>query len=145
MRHLTCALALALPAALGCSEAMLSRIAYRSHDAFTDASYEQYERRRDDGPLVKADVLATLGPPIHVIGQEEGDVFVYRRLASDTTILHLNPSFISYFGPMPPIPLYFGSSTIGRNDILMVFFDSEGRLRADGALFEIDGRRSRDP
>ena len=128
-------------ASLGCSDAFLSLITFRSHHAFTEESYEGYRETRRAGPVTKADVLTTLGPPIQVLVQDEGDVFVYRRVARDTRIIHLNPSFVSYFGPMPPVPLYFGSFTVGRNDELMVFFDRDGRLREDAVRFEINRER----
>ena len=74
-------------------------------------------------------MLATLGPPIQVIGQDTGEVFVYRRLARDTSTINLNPSMVTLFCPAPPIPIYFDSRTSGRDDTLMVFFDSQGQDR----------------
>jgi len=135
-------LVLALPLLLAltaCSEAIVSRMTYRSHAAYTDEAHERFEQSQQDGPIRKPEVLATLGPPILVIPQPEGDLFVYRREALDTTIIHLNPAFISYFGTMPPIPLYFGSFTRGRVDVLMVFFDTLGNLVDAGSRFDIAG------
>ena len=45
-------------------------------------------------------------------------------------------SFIPF---APPIPLFFGRSTSGHNDTLMVFFDPEGRLVTEGERLEILG------
>ena len=86
---------------------------------------------RADRPVTKADVLATLGPPIHVIGQDKGEIFVYRRLARDTRTVNLNPSMVSVPVALPPVPVYFDSQTSGRDDTLMVFFDSDGRIQGE--------------
>jgi hypothetical protein len=125
--------ALLLVAALsvGCAEAIFSLDSFRTHDAYTEASLEAFVEMRDDRPVTKADVLTTLGPPIHVIGQDKGEIFVYRRLARDTRTINLNPSMVSITFALPPVPLYFDSQTSGRDDTLMVFFDSEGRLQGE--------------
>jgi hypothetical protein len=116
----------------GCAEAIFSLESHRTHDAYTEASLDQFVKLRDMGPVSKAEVLATLGPPIHVIGQDTGEVFVYRRLARDTTTINLNPSMVRLSVPAPPIPIYFDSRTSGRDDTLMVFFDSEGWVQGEG-------------
>jgi hypothetical protein len=116
----------------GCADAIFSLESHRTHDAYTEASLKEFVRLRDTGPVSKAEVLATLGPPIHVIGQDTGEVFVYRRLARDTSTINLNPSMVTLFGPAPPIPIYFDSRTSGRDDTLMVFFDSEGQVQGEG-------------
>ena len=36
------------------------------------------------------------------------------------------------FFAAPPIPIYYGSDSSGRNDTLMVFFDRDGKLRDAG-------------
>jgi hypothetical protein len=127
-------IALLLIAALlaGCAEAIFSIDSHRTHDAYTEASLDEFVKLRAAGPVSKAEVLATLGPPIHVIGQDTGEVFVYRRLARDTRTINLNPAMISLFGPTVPIPIYFNSQTSGRDDTLMVFFDSQGRVQGEG-------------
>ena len=127
-------IALLLIAALlaGCAEAIFSLESHRTHDAYTEASLDEFVKLRAAGPVSKAEVLATLGPPIHVIGQDTGEVFVYRRLARDTSTINLNPSMVSLFGPMPPIPIYFDNRTSGRDDTLMVFFDSQGQVQGEG-------------
>jgi hypothetical protein len=137
--------ALLLMAALstGCAEAIFSIDSYRSHDAYTEASLAAFAAARAEGRVSKADVLATLGPPIHVIGQDEGEIFVYRRLARDTRAINLDPSTISVFISLPSIPIYFDSQTSGRHDTLMVFFDSQGRMRGEGIHLGIgDSRQS---
>ena len=116
----------------GCAEAIFSLESHRTHDAYTEASLKEFVRLRDTGPVSKAEVLATLGPPIQVIGQDTGEVFVYRRLARDTSTINLNPSMVTLFGPALPIPIYFDSRTSGRDDTLMVFFDSQGQVQGEG-------------
>ena len=127
-------MALLLIAALsvGCAEAIFSLDSHRTHDAYTEASIGEFAKLRAAGPVSKAEVLATLGPPIQVIGQDTGEVFVYRRLARDTSTLNINPSMVNLFGPAPPIPIYFDSRTSGRDDTLMVFFDSQGWVQREG-------------
>jgi len=126
------ALLLAALLASGCAEAIFSIVSFRSHEAYSDASLMRFRELMGAGVAVtKSDVLATLGPPIEVIGQDEGEVFVYRRLARDTNVINLNPAMIS-FVTAPPLPIYYGSDSSGRDDTLMVFFDREGRLRNAG-------------
>ena len=126
------ALLLLAAVSVGCAEAIFSIDSYRSHEAYTEASLDEFVKLRATGPLSKADVLATLGPPVQVIGQDAGEIFVYQRLARDIRTINLNPSMITVFGPAPPIPIYFDSETSGRDDTLMVFFDSQGRMRGEG-------------
>jgi hypothetical protein len=127
-------LALLLIATLagGCARAIFSIVSFRTHEAYTDASLTRFRELLQSGETVgKSDVMATLGPPIEVIGQDEGEVFVYRRLARDTNVINLNPAMIS-FVPAPPVPIYYGSDSSGRDDTLMLFFDREGWLRNTG-------------
>ena len=126
-------IALLLGAALsvGCAEAIFSIDSYRTHDAYTEASLGEFLEMGVAGPVTKADVLATLGPPIYVIDQNEGEIFVYRRLARDTRTINLNPGMVTVFIPLPSVPLYFDSETSGRDDTLMVFFDSKGQTRGE--------------
>jgi hypothetical protein len=127
-------IALLLMAALlaGCAEAIFSIDSHRTHDAYTEASIDEFIKLRTAGPVSKAEVLATLGPPIQVIGQDTGEVFVYRRLARDTRTINLNPAMVNLFGPTVPIPIYYDRQTSGRDDTLMVFFDSQGRVQGEG-------------
>ena len=121
------------------SEAIFSMVSFRNHNAHTDASFVSYQRIQTQGVVTKVDVLATLGPPLHVIGQADGDIFVYRRVASDTRIVDLNPSMVSFVTALP-VPIYFNSNTSGRDDMLMVFFDAEGRARSEGARYAVERR-----
>jgi hypothetical protein len=125
------ALLLLVTLSVGCAEALFSIDSFRSHEAYTEASLRAFAEVKAEGPVTKADVLATLGPPIHVIGQDAGEIFVYRRLARDTRTINLNPSMVRVGIALPPIPIYFDSDTSGRDDTLMVFFDSEGRMRGE--------------
>jgi hypothetical protein len=122
---------------LGCGGALYSRESSRSHDAYTAASLESFRRAQADGLLSKADVLATLGPPIRVIGQEDGEIFVYRRVVTDTNAINLNPGVVSGLAPAPAIPLYLRSRTSGRDDTLMIFFDAHGQVRGESARHEV--------
>lgn len=127
---------LALAPCTGCAKAIFSIASYRSHEAYSDASFAAFQGL-EPGAAGKAEVLAALGPPIHVVGQDRGEIFVYRRLARDTSVINLNPSTVSFLGPAPPIPLFYGSDTSGRDDTLMVFFDAAGRLRGHGTSYGI--------
>jgi hypothetical protein len=64
-----------------------------------------------------------------VIGQDAGEIFVYRRLARDTRIINLNPGMVSVPISLPSVPLFFDSETSGRDDTLMVFFDPDGLMQ----------------
>ena len=127
-------IALLLIAALsvGCAEAIFSLDSHRTHDAYTETSLDEFAKLRAAGPVSKAEVLATLGPPIQVIGQDTGEVFVYRRLARDTRTINLNPAMVTVWISLPSIPIYFNRNTSGRDDTLMVFFDSQGQVRGEG-------------
>ena len=125
---------------LGCGGALFSRESSRSHDAYTAASLESFRRAQADRLLSKADVLATLGPPIHVIGQADGEIFVYRRVVTDTNAINLNPGVVSGLAPAPAIPLYLRSRTSGRDDTLMIFFNAHGQVRGESARHEVGGR-----
>ncbi len=132
------ALVLVAMLASGCAEAIFSIVSFRSHQAYSDASLASFRELLGNGrPVTKPDVLATLGPPIQVIGQDAGEVFVYRRVARDTSVINLNPAMITFI-TAPPVPLYFGSDTSGRDDTLMVFFDRDGRLRDQGQRLGIE-------
>ena len=73
-------------------------------------------------------MLDLLGPPLHVIGQGDGEIFVYRRLARDSRTVTLNPAYL--VPSAPSVPLYSRMNVSGRDDLLMVFFDTQGRVRA---------------
>jgi hypothetical protein len=126
---------------IGCAEAIFSIDSYRTHNAYTEASFAEFTAARAEGRVTKADVLATLGPPIHVIGQDAGEIFVYRRLARDTRTLNLNPAMVTVFISLPSIPIYFNSDTSGRDDTLMVFFDSEGQMQGESVNLGVGDTR----
>ena len=121
----------------GCAEAMFSRESARSHTAYGDIDFVRFRTMRASGPLDKGDVLATLGPPTEAIRQDTGDVFVYRRIALETNVLNLNPAVVSLV-PTVPIPIYFRSTTTGRDDTLMLFFDQDGGLLGSSLRRGID-------
>ena len=134
------ALALLVLLSLGCAEAIISRTSYRSHDAYSEEAYAAFAAKKQGGLIVvsKADVLATLGPPIQVIPQDQGEIFVYRRVSRSANTLNINPSMVSGLGPTVPIPLYYARSSKGRNDTLMIFFDEKGMYRAESVRFDIE-------
>ncbi|NNL64943.1 MAG: hypothetical protein HKP30_01745 [Myxococcales bacterium] len=139
MRWAGCALALLTACgALGCSDAIFSLESYRSHEAFSDETLARFREARAGRELGKPDVLALLGPPVHVIRADRGEVFVYRRVARDRSVLNVNPSMLPILGPMPPIPVYFRQDVSDRDDTLMVFFDEQGRVDGEAALFAVD-------
>ena len=123
--------------AVGCGGALYSRVSSRSHDAYGPGSLESFRGVQLGRVVSKADVLATLGPPIHVIGQADGEIFVYRRVARNTSVINLNPGAVSGLGAAPGIPLYLRSKTSGRDDTLMIFFDEEGRMRGESARHDV--------
>lgn len=135
------ALLLGATLSTGCAEAIFSIDSYRTHDAYTEASLGEFVEMRTAGPVTKAEVLATLGPPIHVIGQDAGDIFVYRRQARDTRTIDVNPAMVTLFFSGPSVPIYFDSDTSGRDDTLMVFFDSQGQLRGESINLGIGNTR----
>jgi hypothetical protein len=73
-------------------------------------------------------VLAALGPPVSILGQDDGEIFVYRRVARDTNTVTLNPGYV--VPTAPSVPLYVDADVSGRDDLLMVFFDGQGYVRA---------------
>ena len=123
----------------GCAKAIVSHVSRTSHQAYNDADLARFKSVRSLGTTRKGEVLAPLGPPIEVIGQDTGDIFVYRRRALQTNVINLNPGMVSGFGPTLPIPLYYRSTTTGREDTLMLFFDAEGLLQGESLLRGIDG------
>lgn len=122
----------------GCAKAIFSRVTTRSHQAYTDADFAEFLEIRQLGETGKAEVLATLGPPIEVLSQDSGDVFVYRRRIRESNVINLNPNTVSGFGPPVPVPLFFRSSTKGRDDTLMLFFGPDGRLRGDSLRLNLE-------
>ncbi len=122
----------------GCAEAMFSRVSMRSHAAYSDGDLALFRTMRSAGSVHKGDVLATLGHPTQVIGQDTGDVFVYRRRFRQENVINLDPSVVSGLGPTVPIPIFFRNTTTGRNDTLMLFFDTDGRLLGDSLLRGIE-------
>lgn len=135
------ALLMAAVLSSGCADAIFSIDSFRSHEAYTDASLEAFRSALSRGELTKADVLATLGPPIRVIAQDAGDIFVYLRLARDTRTVNLDPGMVSVPISLPSVPLYFNRETSGRDDTLMVFFDSEGRMQGHSINLGVEDTR----
>lgn len=122
----------------GCAEALFSRVTMRTHAAYSDRDFARFGETCKEGSSRKSDIMAVLGPPNQVLAQDRGDVFVYRRSASDTNVVNLNPSMVSGFGPTVPVPIYFRSNRSGREDSLMLFFDEQGVFVGESLVQGID-------
>jgi hypothetical protein len=122
---------------LGCADAIFSVVSFRGHDAFDDEAFRQFEADRARGVVGKPQVLAVLGPPTDVLRQDAGEIFLYRRVARDLSVLNLDPSMLPVLGTLPPVPLFFRRELSGREDTLMVFFDAQGRVGGHAARFAI--------
>jgi len=130
--HRACALlGIALGALTACTSSFYSATTYRTHRTFTEQAYASFEGMIAEGPVFKPDVLGSLGPPVHVIAQELGEIFVYRSRVHDTNTINLNPAF--FVRGAPSIPLWVDSDVSSRDDLLMVFFDTDGRVTATSA------------
>lgn len=112
----------------GCGPALITVTSYRGHLAIDRAGLESLERLLGRDGSGKADVMAALGPPVSILGQDDGEIFVYRRVARDTNSINLNPAYV--VPSAPSIPLYVDTDVSNRDDLLMVFFDERGTLRA---------------
>lgn len=110
-----------------CGPTIFSIQSYRGHRALDNEGLQELLELAQAGTAVKADVLTRLGPPVTMIGQPDGEIFVYRRVAVDTNTFDLNPGYV--VPSIPAVSLYANRDVSGRDDVLMVFFDVEGRLR----------------
>ena len=118
---LSCALALA-----ACAPTVVAVRSYRGHSALDEHALATISELAEAGALNKAGVLSVLGPPIAVVGQGGGEIFVYRHVARDASEINLNPGYL--VPSAPSVPLYVDNDVSGRDDVLMVFFDAEGRV-----------------
>ena len=122
------ALAILLWLALaGCSPTIFALTSYRGYAALDEASLRGLADLADRGDLTKAKILVALGPPVSVIGQDDGEIFIYRRVARDTSTIELNPGYL--VPAAPPVPLWSDADVSGRDDLLMVFFGEQGEVR----------------
>ena len=124
-------LALAATLLLGCAPTIVALRSHRGHRALDEHALASLSARAELGTLDKAGVLTILGPPVVIVGQTRGEIFVYRHVARDTSEYNLNPGYLVQV--IPPFPLLVDSNVSGRDDLLMLFFDSRGRL-ADASL-----------
>jgi hypothetical protein len=120
----------------GCAPTLVSIQSFRSHLSPPEVLLEDLELANGGEPLSKADVLDLLGPPLHVIGQGAGEIFVYRRLARDSRTVTLNPAHVA--PSVPSVPIYSSTSITSRDDLLMVFFDKEGAVRSLSSYEGVD-------
>ena len=120
------ALLLCASALAACAPTVVAVRAYRGHGALDERALATLSELAEAGALDKAGVLSALGPPIDVVGQGGGEIFVYRHVARDASELNLNPGYV--VPGAPSIPLYVDSDVSGRDDVLMVFFDARGQV-----------------
>ena len=116
-----------LLATSACGPTLIALESYQALDEVGSPGAGNIERLASDESLTKPDVLALLGPPVSVIGQPDGDVFVYRRVARDRSSLNLNPAYVVPVAP--PVPVYTDVDVTGRDDLLLLFFDVKGQVR----------------
>ena len=122
------AVLLASYALAGCAPSLFSWTSFRGDHAPPFMSMAELQELNDGEVLRKGTVLELLGPPLHVIGQGDGEIFVYRRFALDSEALTLNPAYLTPLAPS--VPLFSRVEISGRDDLLMVFFDTEGAVRS---------------
>lgn len=111
---------------LACGPTLYAVRSYRGHAALDVGALATIAEIAEGDAPHKADVLSRLGPPVGVVGQAGGDVFVYRYVARDSQEVNLNPAFL--VPSAPSVPLYLNRGVSGRDDVLLVFFDADGRL-----------------
>ncbi len=127
----------------GCGPALWSVTSYRGHRALDAAALETLERMVARDEASKGSVLTALGPPVSVLGQDDGEIFVYLHTARDTSMLNLNPGYV--VPAAPSVPLYHNTDVSGRHDLLMIFFDADGKLRGASvrhAISDVEGSRA---
>lgn len=112
--------------ALGCGPALFSVTSHRGHRALGTNATVVIERLADLAEVHKPDILNNLGPPVTILGQNDGEIFVYRHVARDTSTINLNPGYVMLG---PSVPLWVDHDVSGRDDLLMLFFDERGALR----------------
>ena len=123
---------------VGCADAIYTRTRHRSHEAYTEQSYAAFRQLQATGDAVtKAQVLGSLGPPLEVIRQAEGEVFVYRRVGRNVDVLDLNPGQVSGLTPVD-VPIFYQAWIEDRDDTLMIFFDAEGKMVGEGQRLAVE-------
>jgi hypothetical protein len=124
MRRATTEGLLALLLGTGCSTTVVEVTIARTDVGYTMQSPEVIDRLTQGEPRSKSEVLAQFGPPVTLIPQARGDVFVYRCQALDTQTINLNPALITR---IPSPSLYTNADSSRRDDLLMIFFDEHGQ------------------
>ncbi|MFO0980651.1 MAG: hypothetical protein U1E76_02710 [Planctomycetota bacterium] len=122
--------ALLLLLSTACSKTLVEVTTERRDVAFRTDQASDVESLTAGEGATKASVLSALGPPLTVIPQERGDVFVYRREAYDSQTVNVNPS---WFTSVPTTSIYTNTDQSRRDDVLMIFFDAAGRARSFAA------------
>jgi len=120
------ALALLATIPLACAPTLMAVRSYRGHQSLDPKALATISELAEAGALNKAGVLSVLGPPVSVVGQGGGEIFVYRHVARDASEINLNPSYV--MPSAPSVPLYVDNDVSGRDDVLMIFFGADGKV-----------------
>ncbi len=108
-------------ACAGCSGALVSRIRYEEGHAPAVRSLDGAVQRAAD----KAAVLERLGPPVEILPQADGDIFVYRLSRTEMDVINVNASIFTGI----VLPFYADVDGTQTDQVVYVFFDSKGRVR----------------
>jgi hypothetical protein len=111
---------------MACAPTLVAVHSYRGHGALDEKALATISELAEAGALNKAGVLSVLGPPVSVVGQGAGEIFVYRHVARDASEINLNPSYV--VPSAPSLPLYVNNDVSGRDDVLMIFFGADGKV-----------------
>lgn len=109
-----------------CAPALWGVRTYRGYRAIDDTALTTLSELAEASALTKAGVLSVLGPPVSIVEEDRGDIFVYRHVARDTSEINLNPGYL--VPSVPSVPLYVDNDVSGRDDLLMIFFGEDGAL-----------------
>ena len=118
----------------GCSTYLLDISSSRTERSLGSSSEGALGEIESGTP--KGEILARLGPPVQVIEQPDGEVFVYRRRARDTSILNINPS--GFVAGAPAFSVLYDAEVSNRDDVLMVSFDRDGAVRGVSRREDVD-------
>ena len=116
---------------VACAPTLWAVRSYRGYRAIDDTALTTLSQLAEASALTKSGVLSVLGPPVSIVEEDGGDIFVYRHVARDTSEINLNPGYVVPW--VPSVPLYVDNDVSGRDDLLMIFFGEDGALT--GASF----------
>ena len=113
------AVLLGLAALSGCSGAIFTEIDYR------EGQVPPVPPSNARAPETKAAILEALGAPQAYLPQRDGDVFVYRLSDVDIEIINVNSGIFTGI----TLPIYARLDGEQHDQLVYVFFDTEGRVR----------------